>query len=330
MYKRVQHIIALFLLCFGSMHVVAQKAMPDTVCIGSTKSYMVNPANPPGSIYKWWIDGVLQNEIKNAITITWNTTGRFKIEVREKLGVCDGVVLSGTVFVKSASVKDTFVTTCSSFTWNRTGVTYNTSGTYDFTFGNGVCVDTIRLKYISVVSSIQPSRYTTVNATANLPIQLQARIFTPTDQYAWLPAVGLNSYSISNPVFKYKRTTEYQVSITAGIGCIVVDTLLVKVFPASSQPAVASNIFVPKAFSPNGDGHNDQLVPLLFRIKDLYYFRVFNRWGQMVFETKTAGEGWDGTFKGLPSSPDIYTWTAAGIGNDGRTHNIRGQTVLFR
>ena len=183
---------------------------------------------------------------------------------------------------------------------------------------------------ISVGTPIPAIRYTTVNATANLPKQLQARNFTPTDQYTWNPSVGLNAYTISNPIFNYDRTTEYLITIAAGTGCTVVDTVLVNVFPASGPPAVVSSIFVPKAWSPNGDGHNDKLTPLLFRIKDLYYFRVFNRWGQLVFETKNRGEGWDGVFKGVKQGADVFTWTAAGLGEDGRTHNIRGQSILLR
>src|SRR5665811_2479886 len=71
---------------------------------------------------------------------------------------------------------------------------------------------------ISVGTPITPVRYTTINATANLPKQLQARIFTPTDQYAWNPAVGLNAYSINNPIFIYDKTTEYLITIAAGTG----------------------------------------------------------------------------------------------------------------
>ena len=185
---------------------------------------------------------------------------------------------------------------------------------------------------ISVGTPIPPVRYPTVNATADLPKQLQGRdfVFPQPDQYTWNPPVGLNAYTISNPIFNYNQTTEYFITIAAGNGCTVVDTVLVKVFPASGPPAIFSTIFVPKAWSPNNDGHNDKLTPLLFRIKELYYFRIFNRWGQLVFETKTRGAGWDGIFKGVKQGADVFTWTAAGVGEDGRTHNVRGQSVLLR
>ncbi len=177
---------------------------------------------------------------------------------------------------------------------------------------------------------LPPVRYTTVNTTANLPKQLQARKLTPTDKYSWNPGVGLNSYTIDNPMFNHDRQTEYLINITTGTGCMVVDTLLVNVFPATGSSTQFSDVFVPKAFSPNNDGHNDKLTPMLFKIKEFKYFRVFNRWGQLVFETKIQGEGWDGIYKGLPQGANVFTWTTEATGTDGRTHNKRGTSILIR
>jgi gliding motility-associated-like protein len=110
----------------------------------------------------------------------------------------------------------------------------------------------------------------------------------------------------------------------------LIDTVLVKVFPASDPPAIHSDIFVPKAWTPNKDGHNDKLTPLLYKIKEIKYFRVFNRWGQLMFETNIRGEGWDGIFKGVLQGTDVFTWTVEGIGLDGRQHNKRGTSILLR
>jgi len=183
---------------------------------------------------------------------------------------------------------------------------------------------------ISIGTPIQAVRYPTVNATANLPKQLQARNFTSNDQYSWNPTVGLNNYSINNPVFNYDKTTEYLINIAAGTGCNVVDTVLVNVFPASGPPALHSDIFVPKAWSPNKDGHNDKLTPLLYKIKEIKYFRIFNRWGQLMFETNIRNEGWDGIFKGIPQGTDVFTWTVEGLGEDNRKHVKKGTSILLR
>ncbi|HEV8080937.1 MAG TPA: gliding motility-associated C-terminal domain-containing protein, partial [Chitinophagaceae bacterium] len=188
---------------------------------------------------------------------------------------------------------------------------------------NGIAV-------ISITPPISSMRYPTINAIANTPKQLQARILTPADQYTWKPQLGLNNSLISNPVFNFNKTTEYFITINSGTGCVVVDTQLVKISQALQTPALISDLFVPKAWSPNGDGHNDKLMPLLVNIKEIKYFRVFNRWGQLVFETNVMEYGWDGIFKGIPQGTDVFTWTVEGIGVDDRVHKKRGTSILLR
>jgi gliding motility-associated-like protein len=91
-----------------------------------------------------------------------------------------------------------------------------------------------------------------------------------------------------------------------------------------------SDIFVPKAWSPNKDGKNDALYPMPVCIRELKFFRVFNRWGQLVFETNILYQGWDGIFKGQPQVMDVYTWTLEAIGEDGKVHKKAGNSVLIR
>jgi gliding motility-associated-like protein len=95
-----------------------------------------------------------------------------------------------------------------------------------------------------------------------------------------------------------------------------------------NTPTSALN--VPTAFSPNGDGHNDKLYPLTINVTELKYFRVYNRWGQLMFETKTLGQGWDGTFNGVPQVMDVYTWTVEAYGIDGHHYKQAGNTILMR
>ena len=60
------------------------------------------------------------------------------------------------------------------------------------------------------------------------------------------------------------------------------------------------------------------------------FFRVFNRWGQLVFETNVLGQGWNGIFNGKPQVIDTYTWTAEAIGVDGQLIKRTGKSVLIR
>ena len=110
--------------------------------------------------------------------------------------------------------------------------------------------------------------------------------------------------------------------------CPIVDT--VRVVLKEIPPACLPVIDVPKAWSPNGDGHNDKLYPLTISIIELKYFRVFDRWGQLMFETNIIGQGWDGIFHGKQQVMDVYTWTLEAVGCDGHYYKRAGNSVLMR
>jgi hypothetical protein len=65
-------------------------------------------------------------------------------------------------------------------------------------------------------------------------------------------------------------------------------------------------------------------------VKELQYFRIYNRWGQLMFETKTKWDGWDGKLNGKQQSTGVIVWEAQALGVDGRTYTERGTSVLLR
>jgi gliding motility-associated-like protein len=203
------------------------------------------------------------------------------------------------------------------------------SGTYYIkALGGNSCTSTKPVAVtVLIYKLIAGIRYPTVTTGANIPIQLGARNIGIS--YAWTPPVGLSSPFIKDPVFNYDRQTEYRINITRDNACITVDTILVKII-ADQGPIVRSDLFVPKAWTPNKDGHNDKLFPLTVNIRELKYFRIFNRWGQLVFETNVIGLGWDGIFQGKPAVMDVYTWTVEAIGVDGKYIKKSGNSVLIR
>jgi gliding motility-associated-like protein len=91
-----------------------------------------------------------------------------------------------------------------------------------------------------------------------------------------------------------------------------------------------SDIAVPNAFTPNGDGHNDVLRVHLIGIKDFKYFRVFNRWGQQVFFSSDPGAAWDGTVAGQVQPLGTYVWMALGLDFSGRAVAREGTVILVR
>lgn len=94
--------------------------------------------------------------------------------------------------------------------------------------------------------------------------------------------------------------------------------------------ACLPKIFVPTAFTPNKNGTNDVLRPLLYNVAELRYFKVYNRWGQQVFETATQGKGWDGAIQGAQQPAETYSWILECTGLNGETIKQSGRSLLIR
>jgi gliding motility-associated-like protein len=180
---------------------------------------------------------------------------------------------------------------------------------------------------VKINESMSGMRYPTVVTDPYTPTQLGARDLGSNYSYLWRPPVGLNVFSSKNPIFNYNKETQYFISITPVDGsCPIVDTVLVTLRERGCKPVID----VPKAWSPNGDGHNDVLRPLTIDITELKYFRVFNRWGQLMFETNIIGQGWDGMYNGRRQVMDVYTWTLEAKGCDEQIYKRAGNSALMR
>lgn len=166
---------------------------------------------------------------------------------------------------------------------------------------------------------VYPVRY----AVMNFPAPLQARSFGAS--YQWKPSLYLDNPSLSNPVFNAPVVGDqvYTINITTAAGCLTVDTQLVNTIKEVK-------VYVPTAFTPNNDGLNDYLRPIMLGVKELRYFRVFNRWGQMVFNMQSSELGWDGTVKGQVQNTAVYVWMIEAIGLDNRLYFQKGTVALVK
>jgi gliding motility-associated-like protein len=147
----------------------------------------------------------------------------------------------------------------------------------------------------------------------------------------WIFGDGTTS-SAQNPAPKYYpvpptkdgRTYPAALIVKNDIGCFDTSRTMIKVF-------YNCYIAVPSAFTPNGDGLNDYLYPLNAYKADNLEFRVFNRWGQLVFETKDWTKKWDGTINGNPQAAGVYVWMLHYTNHDtGQIFSLKGTTVLIR
>lgn len=151
------------------------------------------------------------------------------------------------------------------------------------------------------------------------PLQLQGK---GSDLYTWGPETGLSRTSISDPVAVLDRNITYFMRTFTGEGCFDLDTINIRVFQT------LPDIFVPNAFVPAGK--NNELRPKPVGISSIDYFRVFNRWGQLVFQTSQLDKGWDGKINGSLQNNGTYVWMVSGTDYTGKKVIRRGTAVLIR
>ena len=158
-------------------------------------------------------------------------------------------------------------------------------------------------------------------AVVDLPLDLSARQIG--NSVLWSPGDFLNTPTSYYPVFTGNADQVLMVQLTSRAGCITIDTQSVKIVRNIE-------VYVPTAFTPNGDGLNDFLHPILFGIKQVHYFQVFNRLGQKLFESNKPLPGWDGTFKGIPQLSQVVAWIIEGVGADNKIYRRKGFSTLLR
>ena len=198
----------------------------------------------------------------------------------------------------------------------------NQSGTYQaILFNSDGCAATTEEKMVNIETPQPGIRYPIEYAVSGYPQQLKARTFGV--DVEWSPPAFLNSTSTVTPVFNGNADNLYTIAIETAAGCLTVDTQLVKVFKEVK-------FYVPTGFTPNQDGLNDFLKPIPVGIKEMKYFRVYNRWGQLVFDIKQDPKGWNGTIGGKLQSTQVVVWMAEGIGINDKTYKQKGTCVLIR
>lgn len=152
-------------------------------------------------------------------------------------------------------------------------------------------------------------------------------------QIRWSPGKSLSDTSITDPVAMPFTTTSYVVEVTNVKGCVKRDTALVRVAVDRER-----GIFIPNAFTPDGSGHNDvfRILSTNAGLVEAPVFRVFDRWGELVFEALDCPAsdlqdcGWDGSFKGQKAEQGVYAFYAELLFTDGFVRLVKGNVTLIR
>ncbi|GBL35200.1 hypothetical protein EMGBS15_07950 [Filimonas sp.] len=142
--------------------------------------------------------------------------------------------------------------------------------------------------------------------------------------YLWSPATYLDGVTIPNPTSTPLDIQFYVLQVTNdSSGCVRTDTVIVK--------TECTDIHMPNVFNPTSDIASNRNFGLLNNnIVKLEYFKIFNRWGQLVFETTDPGKKWDGTYKNIELQPDNYVWIIDGYCNNGKRIKKQGTVLLAK
>ena len=326
---------------------VTLNAMADTViCEGDPVTLNINS---DGLQYAWTpADQLDDAAVQDPVALTQNTTG---YEVIATIGGCNArstILVTPIPYPKVSAGMDSMIcyntaaqlkgeTDGSSWSWSpaaslddasvKEPVAHpaNTTAYYFTATDNKGCpkpvVDTV---VINVDPEIDAFAGNDTSVVVGQPLQLMA---SGGIQYNWSPAEFLSSGNIANPVATFVMPTEkinYKVIVRSAAGCSDSALIAIKVF--QSSPIV----FVPSAFTPNHDGKNELLRPIAVGIAKIDYFRVFNRWGQVVFSTSTNGAGWDGTISGQPQSNGTYIWMVKASDFNGAPYFQKGTVTIIR
>ena len=158
------------------------------------------------------------------------------------------------------------------------------------------------------------------------PLQLQAVSTNMPVTFNWSPPGYLDNPNIPNPIATLPSNIDlikYLVNATDLTGCSGKDSVKVNVFKT------LPDIFVPTAFTP-GNSINNIFRPIPVGISSLQYFRIYNRWGQLVYSTSRIGTGWDGRISGELQATGTFVWMVQGTTYAGKIISKRGTMVLIR
>lgn len=209
--------------------------------------------------------------------------------------------------------------------------TYNASGTYDVTliasFGSG-CYDTIVIPGAVTVFANPVAGVSVVNANVSeLSPDVTFNDLSTGGNYCVFyfgdgdSLIGCNMGSFIHTYDAAGTYTAMQVIVNAD-GCV--DTTYITVVVEEE-----TTIYVPNAFTPNNNGANETFLAYGTKV-ETFHLMVFDRWGNLLFESSDITKGWDGTYKGTIVQEDVYVWKINYTDQQGKKFRMIGHVSLIR
>lgn len=145
----------------------------------------------------------------------------------------------------------------------------------------------------------------------------------PGNRYEWQPENWVVENGQSTARIRMHLSTYITLKVTSPYGCVSTDSVY-------AHAPNCCTLEMPTAFSPNGDGRNDVFRPVTLGHQNIEHFRVYNRWGQVVYESRQTFQGWDGTFNGQVQDMGTYMYSLTYRCTDGTLYEKKGEVILIR
>jgi gliding motility-associated-like protein len=203
-------------------------------------------------------------------------------------------------------------------------ITYQVVG-----YNNSTCfTDTVLAKVYVRAAPVVNAGPDIVTATGSI-IPLPVKGSDDITKIEWTPVKGLSCYDCLTPTATPTDDITYHVKVTNRFGCVGSDDIMLKLV------CDEGSIFIPNSFSPNGDGQNDVFYVRGQGMQTIRIFRIFNRWGQVVFErtginSNDPTKGWDGRYKGAILNPDVFVYYVEVVCDKGAVNLLKGNITLIR
>lgn len=308
---------------------------------------LVNPATYPNYIYTWSPFADLDNgNVANPIFSGMNSQ-QLQLIVSTPIGCADTDYVNITVnSVNFANVTPQQINVCPN---KPVSVTVGGGVAYHWVSPNYGIDDT--LSNTPVINIFQPTQYqvhvlspqgctdtlqvdVNVNPSALVSAGDDLILYPGEDatlyadgncsKFIWTPDYHINGINTKNPIVSPPVTTQYVVKGETEDGCESTDTITIRISPESI-------LDLPNAFSPgSGTSINDEIKIIRKGDATLNYFRIFNRWGEVVFETKDINKGWNGQYNGKPQPVGAYVYVIDAVTSTGRRFYKQGNITLFR
>jgi large repetitive protein len=151
----------------------------------------------------------------------------------------------------------------------------------------------------------------------------------PIISWLWTPATDLSCNTCPRPIATVKKDITYTATVKNIYGCTATDDIRFNTTCEGSQ------VFVPNAFTPDGDGKNDILMLRSKGIEAVRSFKIYSRWGELIFEKNNfppnnPAYGWDGKIKGVAGSAEVYVYVAQVTCDNIKDFIIKGNITILK